>query len=125
MGVSPAVGAVSAGVDVDDDVAGVDVDAVDAVDVAAAAGETPAYHTVESVAEKTGSSQWCDEPVFMLCNRKQRLQMVQRFLLAFFRDGSLLCNAGFLTCKLAQVVELSAANLTNLVHLDALNVGRL
>ena len=52
MGVSPAVGAVSAGVDVDDDVAGVDVDAVDAVNVAAAAGETPAYHTVAFVAQK-------------------------------------------------------------------------
>lgn len=36
--------------------------------------------------------------------------------------GALLLDAGLLTCELAQVVQLGTANLTNLVHLDAVDV---
>ena len=39
--------------------------------------------------------------------------------------NSLLLDAGLLTGELAQVVQLSATYLTNLVHLDAVNVWRL
>ena len=38
---------------------------------------------------------------------------------------TLLLDTGSLTSELAQIVKLSATNLTNLVHFDALNVGRL
>ena len=38
---------------------------------------------------------------------------------------ALLLDAGSLTSELAQIVKLSATNLTNLVHFDALDVGRL
>ena len=38
---------------------------------------------------------------------------------------TLLLDACSLTGELAQIVELGAANLTYLVHLDALDVGRL
>ena len=38
---------------------------------------------------------------------------------------TLLLDTGSLTCEITQIVKLSATNLTNLVHLDALNVGRL
>jgi len=39
--------------------------------------------------------------------------------------GALLLDTCSLTRELAQVVQLGAAHLTNLVHLDAVNVGRL
>ena len=39
--------------------------------------------------------------------------------------AALLLNTSSLTSELAQIVKLSATNLTNLVHFDALNVGRL
>ena len=39
--------------------------------------------------------------------------------------AALLLDAGCLTSELAQIVKLSAANLTNLVDLDALDVRRL
>ena len=49
------------------------------------------------------------------------------FLLLFLFTNvvALLLNTGSLTSELAQIVKLSAANLTYLVDLDALNVGRL
>ena len=46
-------------------------------------------------------------------------------LFLFTNVVALLLNTGSLTSELAQIVKLSAANLTNLVDLDALNVGRL
>ena len=39
--------------------------------------------------------------------------------------ATLLLDTSSLTSELAQIVKLSAANLTYLVHFDALNVGRL
>ena len=49
------------------------------------------------------------------------------FLLLFLFTNvvALLLNTGSLTSELAQIVKLSATNLTNLVDLDALNVRRL
>ena len=49
------------------------------------------------------------------------------FLLLFLFTNvvALLLNTSSLTSELAQIVKLSAANLTYLVDLDALNVGRL
>ena len=50
------------------------------------------------------------------------------FLLLFLfasNVATLLPDAGSLTSELAQIVKLSATNLTNLVDLDALNVRRL
>ena len=38
---------------------------------------------------------------------------------------ALLLNTGSLTSELAQIVKLSATNLTNLVHLDRVDVRRL
>ena len=38
---------------------------------------------------------------------------------------TLLLDAGSLTSELAQIVELGATNLTNLVHLNRVDVGRL
>jgi len=46
-------------------------------------------------------------------------------LLLTSNTATLLLDAGSLTSELAQIVKLSATNLTNLVHFDALNVGRL
>ena len=40
-------------------------------------------------------------------------------------DGSLLLDAGSLTGELAQIVELCTTNLTALVYLNAVDVGRL
>ena len=40
-------------------------------------------------------------------------------------NGSLLGDASLLTGELAQVIQLSATNLTNLVHLDRIDSGRL
>lgn len=44
-------------------------------------------------------------------------------LVFLLNSDSFLTNASFLTCELAQVVQLSAANFTVLVHLNAVNVG--
>ena len=38
---------------------------------------------------------------------------------------ALLLDTGSLTCEIAQIVKLSATNLTNLVHLNAVDVWRL
>ena len=46
-------------------------------------------------------------------------------LLLTGNTATLLLDTGSLTSQLAQVVKLSATNPTNLVHFDALNVGRL
>ena len=46
-------------------------------------------------------------------------------LFLFTNVVALLLNTGSLTSELAQIVKLCAANLTYLVDLDALNVGRL
>ena len=56
-------------------------------------------------------------PLFMSC-RLERLLLTSN-------TAALLLNTGSLTSKLAQIVKLSATNLTNLVHFDALDVGRL
>ena len=60
-------------------------------------------------------------------NEKERLLLWNLSLLLFLFTNvvALLLNTGSLTCELAQIVKLSAANLTYLVNLDALNVGRL
>ena len=50
--------------------------------------------------------------------------VIDRLLLTSI-TAALLLNTGSFTSELAQIVKLSATNLTNLVHLDALNVGRL
>ena len=46
-------------------------------------------------------------------------------LLLASQTATLLLDTGSLTGQVAQVVQLSATNPTNLVHLNALNVGRL
>ena len=46
-------------------------------------------------------------------------------LVFHFDGGALLLDAGCLTSELAQVVQLSATILTYLVHLDAIDIGRL
>lgn len=38
---------------------------------------------------------------------------------------ALLLDTGSLTCEIAQIVKLTATNLTNLVHLNAVDVWRL
>ena len=43
----------------------------------------------------------------------------------FCDSGTLLLDACCLTSELAQIVKLSAANLTNLVHFNAVDIGRL
>jgi len=48
-----------------------------------------------------------------------------RLLLCSTSVRTLLLDASSLTSELAQIVKLSATNLTNLVHFDALNVRRL
>jgi len=48
-----------------------------------------------------------------------------KVLIFRFDSRTLLLDAGSLTREIAQVVQLGAANLTNLVYLDAINVGRL
>ena len=60
-------------------------------------------------------------------NEKERLLLWNLSLLLFLFTNvvALLLNTGSLTSELAQIVKLSAANLTYLVNLDALNVGRL
>ena len=60
-------------------------------------------------------------------NEKERLLLWNLSLLLFLFTNvvALLLNTGSLTSELAQIVKLSAANLTYLVDLDALNVGRL
>ena len=45
-------------------------------------------------------------------------------LLLTGNTAALFLDTGSLTSELAQIVKLSATNLTNLVHFDALNVGR-
>ena len=54
--------------------------------------------------------------------------MVQPLFLLFLFSSNvatLLLNASSFTSELAQIVKLSAANLTYLIYLDALNVRRL
>ena len=46
-------------------------------------------------------------------------------MLLLLCDNSLLSDTSLLTSKIAQVIQLSATNLTNLVQLDACNVRRL
>ena len=60
-------------------------------------------------------------------NEKERLLLWNLSLLLFLFTNvvALLLNTGSLTSELTQIVKLRATNLTNLVHLDALNVWRL
>ena len=48
-----------------------------------------------------------------------------RFLLSLLGCNALLSDTSLLTGEVAQVVQLGAANLTNLVDSDAVDVGRL
>ena len=57
--------------------------------------------------------------LFMSCRSRLRL------LSSSTGTAALLLNTGSLTSELTQIVKLRATNLTNLVHLDALNVWRL
>ena len=58
-------------------------------------------------------------PLFMSC------RFCQQLLRNSASTATLLLDASSLTCEVAQIVKLSAANLTNLVHFDTIDVRRL
>jgi len=50
---------------------------------------------------------------------------IKRRLFSVGGNGTLLLNAGLLTSELTQIVKFGATHLTTLVHLDAVNAGRI
>ena len=48
---------------------------------------------------------------------------LKRLSLPVLLARELLLDASLLTCEVAQIVELSATNLTNLVHLNRIDIG--
>lgn len=93
---------------------------------------TLAFHICETPPLAAGRGAVLPERAGRNKKRRTAICMAMRLSLSLCRRGlvllcgnPLLLDAGFLAGKLAQVVELGAAHLTYLVHLDAVDVGRL